>query len=209
MKKLIVGTFALASFILSANAQETGKMEHKNHHHDRAMMLKGLNLSETQKEQIKTYRQNANNQLMELNKNEDITVKEYRSRKAAILNTQKEQIEKVLTAEQKTQLAQNKAERKAANELAVTKRIDKMKSRLNLSDEQVTKIRATHEAAMEKATAIRENNQLSPEEKRQQLMSLRQEQKSNITQVLTPEQITKMEEMKKERMERMDKKSKK
>ena len=209
MKKLISGTLALAFFILSAQAQETGKMDHKNYHHGRAMMLKGLNLSEAQKEQIKTYRQNTNNQLIELNKNEDITVKEYRARKAAILNTQKEQMEKVLTAEQKNQLAQNKAERKATRELAASKRIGKMKSRLNLSDEQVTKIKATHEAAMAKAIAIRENNQLSPDEKKQQLMSLRQEQRNNITQVLTPEQITKMEEMKKERMERMDKKSKK
>ena len=88
-------------------------------------------------------------------------------------------IEKVLTAEQKNQLAQNKAERKAAHELAAAKRIDKMKSQLNLSDEQVTKIKASHEAAMAKATAIRENNQLSPEEKKQQLMSLREEQKNN------------------------------
>lgn len=209
MKKLIVGTLALASFILSANAQETGKMGHKNHHHDQAMMMKGLNLTEDQKAQIKAERQNTRNQLIELNKNEDITVKEYKTRKAAILNTQKEQMEKVLTAEQKNQLAQNKAERQATRELAAANRIDKMKIRLDLSDEQVTKIKASHEAARAKANAIRGNNQLSQEEKKQQLMSLRQEQKNNITQVLTPEQITKMEEMKKERREKMDRKSKK
>ena len=197
MKKLIVGTLALASFILSAHAQEPGKMNHKNHHHDKAMMLKELNLSEAQKEQIKADRQNIKNQLIELNKNEDITVREYKTRKAAILKTQKEQMEKVLTAAQKNQLAQNKAKRKATHELAAAKRIDKMKSRLDLSDEQVTKIKATREATMAKATAIKENNQLTPEEKKQQLMSLRQEQKNDITQVLTPEQITKMEEMKK------------
>src|SRR4051812_35610165 len=98
MKKLIVGTLALASFILSAHAQETGKMDHKNHHHDKAMMMKELNLTEAQKAQIKADRQSTKNQLIELNKNEDITVKEYKARKAAILNTQKEQMEKVLTA---------------------------------------------------------------------------------------------------------------
>ncbi|MEP7144546.1 MAG: hypothetical protein ABI707_16790 [Ferruginibacter sp.] len=206
MKKLVIGMLAAASFIFSANAQETGKMEHHKHHHGNAMMMKGLNLSAAQKEQMKANWQSTKKQMAELNKNEDITVREYKARKATILKSQKEQMKKLLTTEQKNQLAQNKSERKAKHELAVSKRLDKMKARLNLSDEQVTKMKVNREANMAKAKAIKENSQLSQTEKKEQLMAVREAQKNNFKEILTPEQISKMEEMKKDRM---DKKSRK
>ncbi len=202
MKKILIGMLAVATFIFSANAQETGKMKHHNHRHENAMLMKGINLSTTQKEQMKAARENAKKQMMELNKNEDITVKEFKARKAGIRKTQKEQMDKVLTPEQKTRMAQNKTDRKAKRELNVAKRLDKMKSNLNLSDEQVNKIKANREASQAKATAIKENNQLSQAEKKEQLMSLREANKINFKQVLTPEQMSKMEQMKKNRVDK-------
>lgn len=206
MKKLLAGMLALALFTFSANAQENGKMKHHTHHHGKDMMMKGITLSDAQKEQLKASRESTKSQLKELNKNEDITVKEYKARKAAIMKTQKEQMDKLLTKEQKNQLAQNKAERKGRHEAGMVKRLDKMKTRLNLSDEQVKKIKSNSEASMAKVKAIRENEQLSPGDKKAQLMAIRESQKNSFKEILTPEQISKMEEMKKDRM---DKKSKK
>src|SRR5450432_1909940 len=104
MKKIVIGMFALASCIFSANAQERGNMKQYKHHHGMGMMLKGITLSAAQKEQMKANREITKNQLVELNKNEDITVREYKARKAAILKSQKEQMEKLLTPDQKNQI---------------------------------------------------------------------------------------------------------
>jgi len=207
MKKIVVGMLALGSFIFSANAQEkTGKMKTHRHHHAKAMMMHGITLSAAQKQQMKANRETTKNQLAELNKNEDITVREFKARKAEILKSQKEQMDKILTDEQKSQLAKNKADRKAKHELASSKRLDKMKARLNLSEEQVAKIKDSREASRAKANAIRENSQLSQAEKKDQLVAVMKEQKDNFKAVLTPEQISKMEAMKKDRMDKRNSK---
>jgi Spy/CpxP family protein refolding chaperone len=202
MKKIVMLVMAAVTFILAANAQETRKIKHHKHPHAKAMMMKGMNFTTAQKEQIKVNRDNTKKQLMELNKNDGITVKEYRIRKAAIQQSQKEQMGKLLTTEQKSQLAHNKKDLLAKHELKANKKLDKMKADLNLSDEQLNTMKANREASHAKATTIKENSQLSHAEKKGQLMVLRESQKNNLQQVLTPEQLSKMEEMKKNRMDK-------
>lgn len=202
MKKLIIGMLAVASFIFSATAQEARKMKQHNPRHEKAMMMKDLNFSAAQKEQMKANREGFKKQMMELNKNENITVKEYKARKAAIRKAQKDQFEKVLTKDQKNQIAQNKTDRKAKHDLKAAKRIDKMKASLNLSDDQVAKLKANREASQAKAKAIKDNGQLSQTEKKEQMMALKQSQKNSFKEVLTTEQISKMEQKRKDRMDK-------
>ena len=206
MKKIVIGFVAIASIIFSANAQETTKMKHHPSHHGKEMMLKQLNLTAAQKEQLKASRENIKAQMAELNKNENITVKEYKARKAAILKSQKTAMEQVLTPEQKSQLAKNKLEYKGKRQLHAAERLDKMKASLGLSEDQVAKIKSNREASHAKAKAIKENGQLSQTEKKEQLMALKEEQKNSFKQLLTPEQNVKLEERKKARMEKTTKK---
>ena len=206
MKKIVIGFIAVASIIFSANAQETGKMKHHHSRHGKEMMLKQINLSAAQKEQLKASRENIKAQMAELNKNENITVKEYKARKAAILKSQKATMEQVLTPEQKSLLAKTKLEHKAKRQLHAAERLDKMKTSLGLSEDQVTKIKSSREASHAKAMAIKENIQLSQTEKKEQLMALKEEQKNSFKQLLTPEQNAKLEERKKARMEKTTKK---
>ena len=197
MKNLVIVMLVAAACIFSAHAQETRKMKHHKPHHGNGMMMKGLNLSGNQKEQMKATRDKTKIQMVELNKIESITVKEYKARKEAIQKSQKEQMGKLLTDEQKNQLSQNKINRKAKHDLHKAKRLDKMKAHLKLTDGQVTKMKANREASQLKAKAIKENSQLSNTEKKEQLMGLKQAQKNSFKQLLTPEQINKMEEKKK------------
>lgn len=206
MKKILIGMLAVASFIFSANAQQTRKMKHQKPNHEKGMTMKALNLSAAQKEQMKANRVNTKMQLADLNKNEDITVREYKARKKAIKVSQKEQMNNLLTTEQKNQITQNKINRKAKQDLKADKKLDKMKASLNLSDDQVKKMKANREAGLTKGKAIKDNDQLSQSEKKEQLISLKQAQKNNFAQLLTPEQIQKMEEKKKARMDKTGKK---
>lgn len=206
MKKIVAGLVAVTFFIFSATAQETHMGKHSRHHQGKGMMMQQLNLSESQKAQLKTNRESTKSQLAELNKDENITVKEYKTRKAAILKSQKATMENVLTPEQKQQLAKNKMEFKAKRQQMTAKRMEKMKTALNLTDEQLVSIKSSHDAGKAKAMAIRENSQLSKKEKKAQLMAVRTEQKNNLKQLLTAEQITRLEEMKKARMDKTTRK---
>jgi hypothetical protein len=169
-------------------------MQHKQHH-QMGMMMKGINFSEAQKAQLKANRESSKQQMLELNKNDNITVKEFRARKEAIYKSQKEQMDQLLTPEQKNQLAQNKIEQQKKHEMNAAKRMEKMKTNLNLSDDQMNQLKANRHASQAKIKSIKENNQLSQTEKKAQLMALKEAHKKNIQQVLTPEQMSKMEEI--------------
>jgi hypothetical protein len=199
MKKILIGLLVVTSVTFSANAQETRKMKNQNPHHGKGMMMKGINLNDAQKEQMKANREATKKQMMELNKNELITVKEYKERKASIQKSQKDQMDKLLTPEQKNQIAQNKIAHQKKQELHAAKKLDRMKSNLNLSDDQVSKIKANQEASHAKVTAIRENSKLRQDEKKEQLMALKETQKNSFEKVLTLDQLKKMEEMRKNR----------
>ena len=77
------------SLVVASRAQEIPErkterpMMHQRHlgrHHKPGMDMKQLNLTDAQKEQFKTQRESFRKQMEELKKNDNITVKEWKSR---------------------------------------------------------------------------------------------------------------------------------
>ena len=208
MKKILTAMVAVAAFTFSAAAQETGKEKlnqhgkHGQHHRFKNGIGADLNLTAEQKEQMKAIRETTKQQLADLRKNDNISVKEYREKMSAIRKEQKEKMTSIFTPEQKEKIAKSREAQKEKMQAMRTERLEQMKTKLNLSDEQVAKIKATNEAQKEKAKAIRENGQLSQSEKKQQLMTLKGENKEAFKKILTEEQIQKFEEMRKQRTHR-------
>ena len=199
MKKLLILLIAIFALTVTANAQgKMGKIGHHKHH-QKGMMAKQLNFSEDQKNQAKTINDDFRKQMQELNKKENITVKEMRDKKSALLKERKSKMNRLLTAEQKTKIVQLKAEQKVKNQERMTKHLDKMKTNLNLSDDQVSKIKAQRSATQAKAEKIRKNESLSREQKKEQMMALKAEAKAQNQKIFTPEQLKKREEMRKNR----------
>jgi Spy/CpxP family protein refolding chaperone len=198
MKKLMIPLIALLALTVSVNAQDKmGKKGRHHQKHEKGMMAKQLNFSEAQKKEAKAINEDSRNRMQELNKNENITVKEMRDRKAAIQKERKTKMDGLLTAEQKTKMTQLKAEHKAKKEAGYAKRLDKMKTNLNLTDEQVTKLKAQQAANRAKVEKIKNNESLSREQKKEQMMALKAEAKQQHNKIFTPEQLKKKEEMKK------------
>jgi Spy/CpxP family protein refolding chaperone len=108
MKKIVAVLLAFAGFIFSASAQETPETKGFHHQHKHGMMMKELNLTADQQQQLKANRDSYQKQWMDLNKNENITVKESRDKKAELRKQQKEKMMTILTPEQKTKLEQLK-----------------------------------------------------------------------------------------------------
>lgn len=200
MKKLLIPLIAFFAFTITASAQ--GKMNKKGRHHHKhkkEMVARQLNFTDAQKAQAKTINEDFRKKLQNLNKQENITVKEQRDRKYALLKERKTKMGDLLTAEQKTKMASLKTERKIKNEERYSKRLDKMKTNLSLTNDQVAKLKAQRSATKNKAEIIKNNEALSREQKKEQMIALKAEAKEQHKKIFTPEQLKKKEEMKKDR----------
>lgn len=202
MKKIMLSALVL-SLSIAVKAQDLphNKMErpmmherHNGHHRMPGMMMQKLNLTEEQKTKFKAQHESFRKQMEELKKNDNITVKEWKGRMETLRKDNKAKLEGILTNEQKAQIEKMKAERKAMHEIDAKARMDKMKIRLGLSDEQAEKMNKNREEMMAKMKALREDNKMDAEKKKEQMKELMKQQKEKMKSILTEEQIKKMQE---------------
>lgn len=78
-------------------------------------------------------------------------------------------------------------------------RLEKLTDTLNLTEEQKAQIKPITEAARAEAKATRENNALTPAEKRAKLKDIRQAAMGHIRSLLTAEQQQKLQELRAQR----------
>ena len=220
MKKYLIALSAFTLMAFAVNAQstnnssdslaahETGKMHNKHgqyihRHHRNFSAMQKLNLSDEQKQQVKAMNEDYRNKVKDLEKNANITLKDYRSQKADLEKERKEKFQDILTTDQKNQLAQAKKDRSEKMKAMSQKRMDKMKTDLSLTDDQVAKIQDQRKSMMEQAKAIRQNTSLSDEQKKEQFMSLRKTSHDNMNKILTSDQLKKRDELRNSRMKDM------
>lgn len=201
MKKLIVSVILSAISFAAIQAQETPEFRKGERHHHQ-MALQKLNLSEDQKAQFKTLNEGFRKEMQELKKQDNITVKEWKSRKEKLRNDHKKNIEGLLTQDQKEQLKKMKEERKGEMAARGEKRMDMMKEKLALTDEQSAKMKELHSGLSEKMKVIRENKSLEPEQKKEQIQELMKQNKEKMKSILTEDQLKKLKDGKEKRFHR-------
>lgn len=206
MKKILVSSFVVL-FTLALNAQKTSEdkrpdndnqemMKHRGGMMNKpgGMMMDKLNLTDAQKAQFKTEKENFRKQMEELKKNENITVKEWKSRMQQLQTGHKTKMQSILTADQKSQIEKQKTEMKAKHEEMAKERNEKMKERLKLNAEQSLKMDKLREEMKTKIDAIRDNKTLAPQLKKEQIMELKKQQRENMKTILTEEQLKQLKE---------------
>ena len=217
MKKYLMALAALTLITIGASAQikrnstDTATQQYKMgmhrkqeyamnkfHHHN--MMMNQLNLTDAQKQQAKSINDDYRNQLKDLEKNDNITLKDYHSKKANLEQERKSKFQVLLTPEQKDKIAEAKKAGSEKMKIIAQKRLDKMKTDLNLTDEQVAKIQEQRRTSMEQMKAIRENSSLSQEQKKEQLTDLHKSMHDSVNSILTADQIKKRDEIRNNRM---------
>ena len=207
MKKVILSTFVL-TMAVAIQAQEIPErkaqkphMQEREKRNDQHMYIQKLNLTDDQKVKFKSQREDFRNKMEDLKKNDNITVKEYRSKMESFRKEHKNSTENILTSEQKGQLGKMKTEEKAKGEAMGKQRAEKMKVRLGLTDEQSAKMESNRKVMGGKMKALRENNSLSTEQKKESMKELMKKQKESMKPLLTEEQLKKMKEMNHKRPE--------
>jgi Spy/CpxP family protein refolding chaperone len=204
MKRIILSVLVAAAVGTTSMAQEIPDRkgpghEMKRRQHRGGDEFKKLNLSEDQKAQFKALHEENRKQMEELKKNDNITVKEWNSKKEALRKDHREKMQRLLTTEQKAGLEKSKLERKVKMEERSKTRMDKMKTSLGLTEEQSAKLNSNRAAMQEKMKAIREDKSLNDEAKKEQAKELMKKQKADMRSILTEEQLKKLDEQKKKR----------
>ena len=207
MKRIIALTLAFAIAGFSLSAQQTREMKsHKKAngmHHGKNDMVKDLNLTDAQKVQLKADRE-ANKAKMEaLNKQDNLTVKEMREQKAVLMQEQKAKMNALLTPEQKATIAADRSNMASKRKNMDGQRGEAMKEKLGLSNDQGAKLKAYNEATHNKIKAIKDNESLSMEQKKEQMKAVKDAAKTDRQSILSAEQIRKMEEMKRDGKDKM------
>ena len=201
---------AIAGF--SASAQERREMKgqkHGMHQGQKGDMIKDLNLTDAQKVQLKADRETYKAKMEALRKDENITVKEMKAREKAIHDEQKAKMQALLTPEQKAKIASDRANMDTKRKAMDAQRAEEMKEKLGLSNEQAEKLKAHNQETHSKIKAIQDNESLTMDQKKEQMIAVKEASKAQRKNILTAEQLRKMEEMKKEGKGQKDWKEKK
>lgn len=216
---MILGLAAMAIFSISIAQPGPGRDFKRQHRSERGGMIgKNLDLTEAQQKEMKSLHESFRQEMRELQKLDQITVGEQRTRKEALIKSHHEKIQSLLTPEQKqkweaSKMGQGKtgAGRMGAGGMGAGKmgpgnrrpaqtgpQMDLMREKLNLTDQQVASIKASREANQSKMQAIRQNTELSQEQKMEKMKELRTEMQSGMEKILTPEQKSKWDSFRKE-----------
>jgi Spy/CpxP family protein refolding chaperone len=206
MKKTFIGILFTAFIATGAFAQDKqpetapGPGIAAPHHGPHRFDMAKLNLTDEQKSEMKAINDDFRKQMDELKKNEDITVREWKSKMADIRKTHHDKIQSVLTDEQKATMKTMAHDRKGGfgkggfgRQGGHGHNIDKLKKDLNLTDDQVAKLKQQHEAADQQLKAVREDKSLTDDQKKAKVKDIRKQQYEDFKSVLTPEQLQKVE----------------
>lgn len=221
MKKILTLSLALSALTFSASAQEErainsdkNKMErHEGRRGERRDMMQDLNLSEAQKTQLKTNREEFKEKMTQL-KSENLTEAQRSERRKALMLEQKSKMESILTPQQIQQLKANKGARGQKGSFEGKRKMHgnkqaMLKEKLALTDDQSAKLKSQHQVLKQKKMAIKNDASLSAEVKKAKMKDLKKEASEQRQSVLTTDQLAKMNELKKEHKNKNPKRAKK
>ena len=163
----------------------------KHGHHTGDKGLAGVQLTDDQKAQAKTIHEDFKKKADAI-KAQNLSAEEQKKQMTALHRERKEKVQGLLTTEQKAKVAENRKKGVEKAKATSAARLDKMKTDLNLKDEQVAQIKAQQAKTHEQMKAIRDNKSLTEEAKKEQVKALMQQQKENWKSILTPEQQAKL-----------------
>jgi hypothetical protein len=155
----------------------------------------GIHYTPEQHKQVAAINKDYHQKAQDLWKQDNITLKQYKSSLIALQKEKKDKLIGLLTPQQKDQIAARKKRMDENRQVMEVARLERLKLRLNLTDDQVAKIKAGQESLHNQVKAIHENDNLLPQQKMEQMKALLAKRNDTYKAVLTPEQYSQFEKM--------------
>jgi len=146
-----------------------------------------LNLSPEQKKQLHELRLSARDQAAMIRNDQKLTAEEKMAKLKELRAGMREQMKSVLTPEQQKAWAERRAARQA--EIA---------AKLGLTADQQSKLKDLFRSTHEQREGVLTSTTLTDEQKMTQLKQIRETAKSQLATILTPDQLQKFREMRKQ-----------
>jgi hypothetical protein len=196
MKKIVLTLLVLALATVSIQAQIPQRKIRNQHRGQHPNAQEKLDISAEQKNKFKSLNEDYRKKMMELKKEDDITVKEWKSRMADLQKKSLADQQNIFTPDQKIRMEKMKQERKQMAEIDTRARMEKMKLQLGLSTEQTEKFYRQQKEMQEQMKAFRENKSMDMLQKKEAYKELIEKRKDSMNSIFTEEQKKKMKEMK-------------
>ena len=153
----------------------------------------GLALTNDQKAQMKSIRENTRSQVKAVRSDNSLTQDQKKAKIKEIMESSRAQIRQILTPEQQAKFDKMQA-------LRASRRQERREeyAALNLTKDQKARMEAIRRDGQSKIAEVRQNTSLTQEQKRAQIKSIVKESMAQCRQVLTPDQLKKLKEMRQE-----------
>jgi hypothetical protein len=194
MKKLLIPLSFCLFAIGSISAQEKGGFENKKSPQGKHQAIaEKLNLTAQQQQQMKTIQQDFKTKAEVLKSNDNITLGEFKKKMQELKEQRKAQVSAMLTDEQKAKM---KAGREHKMKQNATAHFEKLKTELQLTEDQQVSLKKKQAEVQQQMKAIHQNDALTKEQKKEQIVALHKQRKEYLKSVLNAEQVQKLEAMK-------------
>ena len=165
---------------------------HGHGHFGREM---AIHYTPEQRKQVMTINKDYKQKSEDLFKQDNITLKQYKTGLIALQKEKKTKLQALLTPQQNDEIAARRKRMAENAQVMEVARLERLKLHLNLTDDQVAKIKAGQENLRSQVKAIHANDNLLPREKRDQMKALLAKRNDTYKTVLTPDQYTQFEKM--------------
>lgn len=172
--------------------------QHRFGRHGRGAWSQGhdfVHYTPEQRKQVMAINKDYRQKTEDLYKQDNITLRQYKAGLIALQKEKKTKLQALLTPQQKDEIASRRKQMSENVQVMAVARLERLKLRLSLSDDQVAKIKASQENLHSQFKAIHENDNLLPQEKREQVKTLMTTRNETLKSVLTPDQYTKFQRM--------------
>jgi hypothetical protein len=156
--------------------------------------------SPEQRKQAQSINESYRKKAADLYKNDNLTLREYKSQLLTLQKEKKSKTQALLTPEQKDQVAKWKKQASENAQVRDAAFLERMRLRLQLSDAQAANIKSQRVSLRTQMQSIHENEDLLPYQKMEQIKALGDKNKDLMKSVLTPDQYTEFENMHKQRL---------
>ena len=216
---LTAGVFAQSD---NAKANKAKKEWRQNNKGDRKEMMKDLNLTESQRTQMKLLNEDFKNKMQSLKSDNSLSAEQVKQKRLELTKQHHSNIESLLTSDQKKIWKEKrddmrddmrdehgKGNRKTGqfgNRKDRHNRVGDVTKNLNLSPEQQKNVATINQKFKASVDNIRTNTSLTREQKKEQLKDLHKDHKQSIESLLTSDQKKQLKEtMKNNRHHRPEK----
>ena len=155
----------------------------------------GIHYTPEQRRQVMAIDKEYRQKTQDLYKKDNSTLREYKAGLLALFKEKKSRLEALLTQQQKDERAARTKRMVENGQVMAAARMERLKLRLNLSDDQVAKIKAGEANLHSQMKAIHDNDNLLPQQKMEQMKDLMTKNKDVVKSVLTPDQQAQFEKM--------------